>query len=138
MDSSRELRTSLLRFLFTSLGAMTLGAIALSGAVGVGYGPWIWLGYGLLACCVLGTSAWIVAQDERGKFSEAMRERLNRHLEDGWPVFVIAIPAFLGGILRSYFPSLTGWLSLPMIVLLLGIMVWAWQRRRDSRLRGRD
>jgi membrane protein DedA with SNARE-associated domain len=126
-----------MRFLLLSLGAMALGAIALVGMVGVGYGYWILLGYGRLACCVLAAGAWLVVQEERGKLSKTRTAHVNRTLEEGWPLFVVMIPTFLGGIIRNYFPSLTGLLTLPMIILLLGTLTWHIRRRRESRLRSK-
>ena len=137
MEGSRELRTNLLRFMLISLGVMALGAFALVGMLGVGYAYWIVLGYGLLVCVALAGSARLVVQEERGTLSDTVRASSNRQLEEGWTLFVPMVPIFLGTIIRSYFPLLTGVLTLPLLVLLLGTMVWSWQRRRESRLRSR-
>ncbi|MDQ5827518.1 MAG: hypothetical protein M3441_25495 [Chloroflexota bacterium] len=138
MDSSRELRRNLSRFVVISLCATALGAIGLRSIIGNVYEQWITLGYFVLGACVLAIVNWIVVKEERGKLSDAQRASLNRYFEDGWPIFVVMIPVFLGSIVRGYFPSLTGLLTLPLGILLLGTMIWAWQHRRESKLRRRS
>jgi hypothetical protein len=131
LDSSSELRTNLLRFMLISLSVMALATLAVPDT-------WISLVCGLLACSVLAAGAFTVIQDKRGTLSGTRRAVLNRSLEDIWPWLVSGIPIMLGGIIRRYFPSLSGWLSLPMLVFLLGTMVWARQRGKELKLRRRS
>ncbi len=135
MNISTQLRRNLFRFLLTSMAALGLSAFVLPGMVSAGNEYWIVLGLGILAFSLVASFAWVLAQYERGKLPEERIEHLNRYLDDGWPLFVIMIPVLLGGIIRSYFPSLTGLLTIPLGILLLGTMIWAWQHRRESKLR---